>query len=87
MLQDVSGCPHGCDMFTKSMPAPDQYGQDCPDGVPAGNNAMHPPNGTSFTMGSGWARAANSRGPEGSHRTPTHPGEDPLDPLQIGTAP
>ena len=26
-------------------------------------------------------------GPGGSHRTPSHPVEDPLDPLQIGTAP
>ena len=36
-------------------------------------------------------RAANSRGPGGvpggSHRTPSHPVEGSLDPLQIGTAP
>jgi hypothetical protein len=33
------------------------------------------------------ARAANSRGSRGSHRTPSHPVEDPLNPLQIGKAP
>ena len=33
-------------------------------------------------------RAANSRkGSRGSHRTPSHPVEDPLDPLQIGKLP
>ena len=32
-------------------------------------------------------RAANSRGPWRSHRTPVHPVEDPLDPLQIGKVP
>jgi hypothetical protein len=34
------------------------------------------------------ARAANPRGPSrGSHRTPWHLAEDPLDPLQIGKVP
>jgi hypothetical protein len=33
-------------------------------------------------------RAANSGGPcRGSHRTPWHPVEDPLDPLQMGKVP
>jgi hypothetical protein len=34
-------------------------------------------------------RAANSRGPvgRGSHRIPSHPIEDPLDPLRIGKVP
>jgi hypothetical protein len=33
--------------------------------------------------------AANSRGPEGSHRTPPHPVDDlyDLDPIQIGKLP
>jgi hypothetical protein len=33
------------------------------------------------------ARADNARGPRGSHRTPWHPVQDPLDPLQIGKVP
>ena len=33
------------------------------------------------------AGAANPRGPGGPHRTPWHPVEDPLDPLQIGKVP
>jgi hypothetical protein len=32
-------------------------------------------------------RAATSKGPGGSHRTPWHPFQAPLDPLQIGAAP
>ena len=32
-------------------------------------------------------RAADSRGPWGSHRTPWHPVENPLNPLQIGKVP
>ena len=52
----------------------------------------HPVLVSSFGMAATmvFTRAANARGPRGSHRTPSHPIEGPLDPLQdsaIGNAP
>ena len=43
--------------------------------------------GANATSAGCWGRAANSRGPGGSHGTPSHSVEDPLDPLHIGKVP
>jgi hypothetical protein len=40
-----------------------------------------------FTVYLGFAQGCRLRGSRGSHRTPSHPVEDPLDPTQIGKVP